>query len=133
MSHCSKTNNDNSSGIDSKEYETISYTVVCDDLCDIIKHKNIPLDSKRAVKTEMTKQEQLPDSEKISAHSKMVDIPRKVISGMMKEAQEEDSNISKTIHYVKSSKKPTLAQIKKIKSRPVHRYLHQFDQLVVCQ
>ena len=49
----------------------------------------------------------------------MVDMLSKVTLGMMKEAQEEDVDISKTIHYVKSGKKPTLAQIQKIKSRPV--------------
>ena len=38
---------------------------------------------------------------------------------MMKEAQEENVDISKTIFYVKSGRKPVLAQIRKIKSRPV--------------
>ena len=37
---------------------------------------------------------------------------------MMKEAQ-VDVDISKTIHYVKSGRKLMLAQIRKIKSRPV--------------
>ena len=37
------------------------------------------------------------------------------------------------ICYVKSGKKPTLAQICKIISIPVHRYRHQFDQLVFHQ
>ena len=41
-------------------------------------------------------------------HNKMVDILSKVTPEMMKEA---DIGISKTIHYVKSGKKPTLAQI----------------------
>ena len=54
------------------------------------------------------------DSEKISAHCKMVDILRKVTWGMMKEAQEEDVDISKTISFVKSGKKPMLAQIQEI-------------------
>ena len=53
----------------------------------------------------MTKQ--LPDS----AHSKMLDILSKVTPGMMKEAQEEDIDINKTIPYVKSGKKLTPAQI----------------------
>ena len=51
----------------------------------------------------------------------------------MKDAQEEDIDISKTIAFVKSAKKPKLAQIHKIKSRPVHRYLWQFDWLVFYQ
>ena len=37
------------------------------------------------------------------------------------------------MHYVKSGRKPTLEQIRKIKSRPVQRYLCQFDRLVFRQ
>ena len=106
---------------------------VCDDLCEIIKGEKLPLDIKRAAQAEITKQEQLPDSEKISVHSKMVNILSKVTPGMMKEVHEEDIDISKTICYVKSGKKPALAQIWKIKSRPVCRYLCQFDWLVFSQ
>ena len=46
----------------------------------------------------MTKQ--LPDSEKTSAHSEMVDILSKVTLGMVKEAQAEDIDISKPTHYI---------------------------------
>ena len=49
----------------------------------------------------------------------MVDILSKVSPKMMKEAQREDIDISKTICYVKTGKKPTLAQICKIKSKCV--------------
>ena len=67
-------------------------------------------------------------------HSEMVDVLNKVTPVMMKDAQqEEDIDISKTICYVKSCKKPMLSQIRKIKSRPMQRYLHQFDRLVFRQ
>ena len=52
---------------------------------------------------------------------------------MMKEAQEEDVDINRTMCYIKSGRKPTPAQIRKIKSTPVQRYLHQFDRLVFRQ
>ena len=65
----------------------------------------------------------MPDGEKIDAHSKMVDVQSRVTPSMMKEAQEKDVNISKTIHYVKSGRKPMLPQIRKIKSRPAQQYL----------
>ena len=90
----------------------------------MIKGEKLPLDVKRAVQAEITMQ--VPDSEKISAHNKMVDILSKVTPSMMKDAQEEDIDISKMICYVKSGKKPTFAQIHKNKSKPVHRYLWQF-------
>ena len=76
---------------------------------------------------------QVPDSKKICVHSKMVDILSRVTPSMMKDAQEEDIDISKMICYVKYGKKPSLAQISKIKSRLVCRYLCQFNQLVFHQ
>ena len=48
-------------------------------------------------------------------HSKMVDVLSRVTLSMMKEAQEEDVDVSKTICYVKSGKKRMIAQIKKVK------------------
>ena len=94
----------------------ISYTVICNDLSEVIKGQKLPLELKRAVQVEIT--QQAPDSEKINVHSEMVDVLSRVTPSMTKEVQEEDVNISKTICYVKSGRKPTLAQIRKIKSRP---------------
>ena len=119
------------SNTESDGYETISYTVMCDDLSEVIKGEKLPLDLKRAVQAEIS--QQVPDSRKINVHSGMVDVLSRVTPSMMKEAQEEDIDISKTIHYVKSGKKPMLAQIRKVKSRTVQRYLHQFDRLVFRQ
>ena len=63
----------------------------------------------------------------------MVDVLSQVTPGLMKEAWEEGVDISKTMCYVKCGRKPMLAQIRKIKSRPVWRYLYQFDTLVFRQ
>ena len=120
VSHRPKTENDNSRDSGSEEYESILYAVVCDDLCEIIMDEKLPLDIIRALEMEMTKQEQLLDSEKIGVHSEMEDILSKITPGMMKEAYVEDVDISKTISEVKSGKKTTLALIQKIKSRAVN-------------
>ena len=119
------------SDTESDRYQTILYAVICDDLSEVIKGEKLPLDLKRAVQTEIS--QQVPDSGKINVHSEIVDVLGRVTPSMMKEAQEEDVDISKTICYVKFGKKPTLAQIRKVKSRPVERYLHQFDRLVFRQ
>ena len=131
LSHRPATDIEILSNTESDRYKTISYAVMCDDLSDVIKGEKLPLDLKRAVQAEIY--QQAPDSRKINVHSGMVDILSRVTPSMMKEAWEEDIDISKTIHYVKSGKKPTLAQIRKVKSRPVQRYLHQFDRLVFRQ
>ena len=102
-------------------YETISYAVVCDDLCEVIKGEKLPIEIKRAVQVEIT--EQVQDSAKSNVHSKMVDVLSRVTPSIVKEGQEEDVNISKMTCYIKFGKKPKLAEIWKIKSRPVQRYL----------
>ena len=112
---------ENFSDSESDGYETISYTVICNDLSKVIKGGKLPLELKKAVHVEIN--QQAPDSKKISAHGEMVDVLSRFTLSMMKEAQEEDVNISKTICYVKSGRKPMLAQIREIKSRPVQRYL----------
>ena len=57
---------------------------MCNDLSEIIKGEKLPLELKRAVQTEII--QQVPDSGKINAHSKMVYVLSKVTAGMMKEA-----------------------------------------------
>ena len=54
LSHHPKTENENFS--DSDTYETISYDVVCDYLFEVIKGEKLPLEIKRAVQAEITKQ-----------------------------------------------------------------------------
>ena len=117
LSHHPMTDSEILSNTESDEYETISIAVMCDDLSEVIKEEKLPLDLKRTVQTEISQQAQ--DRGKINVHSGMVDILSRVTTSMVKEAQEEDLDISKTICYVKSGKKPTLAQIRKVKSRPV--------------
>ena len=131
LSHRPVTDSEILSDSESDGYETISYAVMCNYLSEIINGEKLPLELKRAVQTEII--QQAPESGKIKVHSKMVDVLSKVTSGMMKDAQDGDIDISKTICYVKSGKKPMFAQIRKIKSRPVQRYLHQFDRLVFRQ
>ena len=57
---------------------------------------------------------QVLENEKTNVHIKMVDVLSRVTPSMMKEAQEEDVYTSKMICYVKSCRKPMLAQIQKI-------------------
>ena len=60
----------------------------------------------------------------------MVDVLSKVPPETMRQAQEEDLKISKVRHYVMLARKPSLAKMRKLKSKIVHRYLSQFDQLI---
>ena len=60
---------------------------------------------------------------KTEINSKLVVILSRVMPDMMKQAQEEDVDISKDMHHVNLGKKPILAQIRNIKSKTVCRYL----------
>ena len=102
LSHCPMTD-EILSDTESDGYETISYAVMCDDLSEVIEGEKLPLDLKRAVQVEID--QQAPDSRKINVHSGMVDVLSRVTPSMMKEAQEEDIDISKTMRYVKSGEK----------------------------
>ena len=98
LSHCPTTDIEILSNTESDEYKTILYAVVCDDLSEVIKGEKLPLDLKRAVQIEIS--QEAPDSRKINVHSEMVDVLSRVTPHMMKEAQEEDIDISKMICYV---------------------------------
>ena len=86
LSHHPTTDSEILSDTESDGYETISYTLMCDDLSEVIKGKKFPLDLKRAFQTEIS--QQVPDSGKINVHSEMVDVLSRVTLSMMKEAQE---------------------------------------------
>ena len=62
------------------------------------------------------------ESDNILGTSTMVDVLSKVSLEMMRQA-EEDLKISKVRCYVMLARKPSLAQIRKLKSKIVHRYL----------
>ena len=63
----------------------------------------------------------------------MMDVLSKVSPEMKRQAQEEDLEIGKARCYVMLARKPSLAQIRKLKSKIVCRYLQQFDQLVFIE
>ena len=70
LSHHPMTDNEILSDSESDGYKTILYDVMCNDLSEKIKGEKLPLELKRAVQTEII--QQVPDSGKINAHSKMV-------------------------------------------------------------
>ena len=117
LSHHPVTCDENFRDSESDGYKTILYAVICNDLSKVIKGGKLPLELKKAVQTGIT--QQVPDVKKIDVHSEMVDVLSRITPSTMKKAQEEDIDISKTIQYVKSGRKLMLAQIRKIKSRPV--------------
>ena len=114
---------------DSEEYETISCEVVSDDLTELIDGIKIPIELKKEIQRSIHEEPQ-KESDNIQGISAMVDVLSKVSPEMMRQAQEEDLEISKVRCYVMLARKPSLAQIRKLKSKIVHRYLRQFDQLV---
>ena len=130
LSHHPKSSLDRSSDRGSEEeYETISYEVISDDLTELIDRIKMPMELKNEIQKSI-QEEPKGESNNIQGTSAMVDVLSKVSPEMMRQAQEEDLEISKVRHYVMLARKPSLAQIRKLKSKIVHRYLQQFDWLV---
>ena len=100
-----RSNDDDFSGNESDEYNTILYAMVCNDLTNIIKDEKLPLDIKRTIQCIPWCKNSYQNQKKNKLHCKMVDILSKASTGMTKEAMEEDIDISKTICYLKSGKK----------------------------
>ena len=112
-----------------EEYETISYEVISDDLTELIDGIKIPIELKKEIQRSIH-EEPKRESDNIQGTSTMVDVLSKVSPEMMRQAQEEDLEIGKVRCYVMLARKPSLAQIRKLKSKIVCRYLQQFDRLV---
>ena len=132
LSHCPKSSLDMSSdrgSEESEEYETISYEVISDDLTELIDGIKIPIELKKEIQRSIHEEPQR-ESDNIQGTSAMVDVLSKVSPEMMRQAQEEDLEIGKVRCYVMLARKPSLAQIRKLKSKIVCRYLRQFDWLV---
>ena len=132
LSHHPKSSVDISSDRESEEneeYETLSYEVISDDLTELIDGIKIPIELKKKIQRSIHEEPQ-KESDNIQGTSTMVDVLSKVSPEMMRQAQEEDLEISKVRRYVMLARKPSLAQIRKLKSKIVCRYLRQFDRLV---
>ena len=123
LSHHPKSSVDMSSDRGSdEEYETLSYEVISDDLTELIHGIKMPIE----LKTEIQKsihEEPKRERDNIQGTSTMVNVLSKMSPEMMRQAQEEDLEISKIRHYVMLARKPFLALIRKLKSKIVHRYL----------
>ena len=103
--------------------------MVSDDLTELIDGIKIPIELKKEIQRSIHEEPQ-KENDNIQGISTMVDVLSKVSPEMMRQAQEEDLEISMVRRYVMLARKPSLAQIRKLKSKIVHRYLRQFDRLV---
>ena len=101
MSCCPKSNTDNSNNAESKEYKTISYERVSDDLNSVVNGIKLSIDIKSEIWNSFHKK---PKEDNIKGINTMVDVLSKVPPEMMRQAQEEDLETSKVMCYVKSGK-----------------------------
>ena len=89
--------------------------MISDDLTELIDGIKIPIELKKEI------QRSIHDN--IQGTSAMVDVLNKVSPEMMRQDQEEDLEIGKIRCYVMLARKPSLAQIRRLKSKIVCRYL----------
>ena len=123
LSHHPKSSVDMSSDRGNKEdYETISYEVISDDLTEVIDGIKKPIELKIEIPKSIH-EEPKGESVNIQGTSTKVDVLSKVSPEMIRQAWKEDLEISKVRCYVMLARKPSLAQIRKLKSKIVHMYL----------
>ena len=91
-----------------EEYETISYEVISDDLTELTEGIKIPIELKKEIQRSIH-EEPKRESDNTQGTSAMVDVLSKVSPEMMRQAQEEDLEISKIRHYVMLARKLSLA------------------------
>ena len=96
LSSCPKSSADISSDREHEEYKTISYEVVSDDLSDVIDCIKIPIELKNEIQRSINEKPERDNN--IQGTSTMVDVLSKVSPEMMRQAQEEDLEISKVMH-----------------------------------
>ena len=112
LNHHPKSIEDSSSDVESKEYKTILYTLVNGDLTNIVNRVTLPIDIKQEIQRNI---QDNPEENTIKSSSTIGDVPSKVSPEIMRQAQREDLDICKAMCYVKSRKKLSLAQFRKIK------------------
>ena len=110
---------------ESDEYETILYTMVCEELEEIIYGEKLPIECKMAVQNKNNK----PAQQELELHSSVIEVLSNLSPSEMKETQEADPTIYQVVQRIKAGNKPQLCQIGKEKSKNVKKYLHQFDHL----
>ena len=97
--------------LESEEYETISYVMVCKEVEEIINGKKLPIECKVAIHNKENK----PAQQELELHSSMIEVLSKVSPSEMKEAQQADPIISQEVQWVKAGNKPKLSPIRKEK------------------
>ena len=110
---------------ESEEYETISYTVVFEELKEIIDGVKLHIECKVAIQNKENK----PGQQELELHSSVIEVLSKVSPSEMKDVQEVDPTIGQVVQLAKTGNKSELSQIRKEKSKNMRKYLHQFDCL----
>ena len=90
MCHCPYVLEEMDSDSESEEYETISYTMVCKELEEIINGEKFPIECKVAIQNKDNKSTQ----QKLELHSSVIEVLSKVSPSERKEAQQTDPTIS---------------------------------------
>ena len=91
---------ESTSEVEIEEYETVSFTIVYDDLTSIIKGIKLPLDLKIQIQKESTQNKNEPKRVR-SQSSKMIDILEQGVTRYDKAGSGGRYDISKALHYVK--------------------------------
>ena len=132
-------NSSSESSDDEEEWDTISYGMVCQILDHHLNSTKLPYQVKHEVQTnimevdEANKLEGFKLTNIVNVQIKEVKIFDSIMPEQMAEYQKKDPQLSLVYVKVLSKSKPRLSEIHRIKSRPTHRLLLQYDHLSLIQ
>ena len=120
---------------DEEEWETITYETVCQILDYHLGSSKLPCHLKHEVQMNITDVERANQSlglksvNVVDVQLRQVKIFNTIMPKEMAELQKKDNQLSIVYECVTANSKPTLSEIHRIRSKPVHRLLLQFDRL----
>ena len=123
---------DSESDSEDEDWQVISYSTVCDMLNYHLGSTKLPRDVKLQVQSIAEELEEI-NTDPVIAHSSAVNIFPQISPAEMSQQQQKDNQLSLVYSMVQDGNKPSLSQIKRVKSKYVRRLLLQYDRLIIKQ
>ena len=101
LSHCLHLDNEESSDASSEEYDTVSYTTICEDITNAINGENLPTESKQKINNDGENMESIPVMTWVIMFNNIIVVLGKITPEDMLITKHKDVEIGNVIRCVK--------------------------------
>ena len=119
------------SDTDDKEWQAISYSVICEELEGIISGIKVGHALREHIQVVQSAEDDMYGSCKIAVIASMVDVFHQVPSTTMAEHQAKDNQLAPVLEWVHEGKQPTKAAIYHVRSKNTRQLMYQFHWLIL--